>query len=92
MCGYGNICRAAVENKRPRNHNTIVPAPLGIEPNMSSIGTSPDRLRLYWQNDSVYIYVLISISEKLTKKGFHYYPLQNLKVECIMELRTLKNM
>ena len=29
-------------NKRPQNHNTIVPAPLGIEPNMNLIGTSPE--------------------------------------------------
>ena len=26
-----------------KNHNTIVPAPLGIEPNMNCTGTSPDR-------------------------------------------------
>ena len=30
-------------DKRPQNHNTIVPAPLGIEPNMNFIGTSSGR-------------------------------------------------
>ena len=57
MCGYRNICRAAVE--------AVLAERLGI-------------------------YVLISISEKSSKRKFHYYPLRNLKVDCIMELGTQK--